>query len=247
MRLLRTDEAVRSAARRLAAELAAAGLGRAVAVYFREPGFAGMTFSDLGRNPPGQIVADDLLAVALLDITWRPQVVRILLGSDGQRLSAMLAAIPQDTDLQDAGDDTLGRIDVLWDALTAIEGIGTASATKLLARKRPRLCPISDSVVIRAVGVPGRTLDVLRCLMQDPAARARIEALRPAAADIRTLKDWAGQKKLDESFLPIWILGHAEEPSTLTQKGKLITEEGVFKGDPWDGLVRMVLDELEKP
>ncbi len=43
----------------------------------------------------------------------------------------MLAAIPQDTDLWDAGDDTLGRIDVLWDALTAIEGIGTASATKL--------------------------------------------------------------------------------------------------------------------
>jgi len=33
MRLLRTDEAVRSAARRLAAELAAAGLGRAVAAY----------------------------------------------------------------------------------------------------------------------------------------------------------------------------------------------------------------------
>ena len=131
IRLLRTDEAARSAARRLPAELAAAGLGRAVAVYFREPGFAGMTFSDLGRNPPGQIVADDLLAVALLDITWRPQVVRILLGGDGQRLSAMLAAIPQDTDLWDAGDDTLGRIDVLWDALTAIEGIGTASATKL--------------------------------------------------------------------------------------------------------------------
>ena len=182
MRLLRTDEAVRAAARRLAAELAAAGLGRAVAAYFREPGFAGMTFTDLGRNPPGQIVADDLLAVALLDITWRPQVVRILLGSDGQRLSAMLAAIPQDTDLWDAGDDTLARIDVLWDALTAIEGIGTASATKLLARKRPRLCPVSDSMVIKAVGVPGRTWDVLRCLLQDPAARARIEALRPAVA-----------------------------------------------------------------
>jgi hypothetical protein len=60
--------------------------------------------------------------------------------------------------------------------------IGTSSATKLLARKRPRLCPISDSVVIKAVGVPGRTLDVLRCLMQDPAARAQIEALRPAVA-----------------------------------------------------------------
>ena len=123
-----------------------------------------------------------MLAVALLDITWRPQVVRILLGSHRQRLSGMLAAIPQATDLWDASDDVLQHIDVLWDVLTAIDGIGTASASKLLARKRPRLCPISDSVVIKAVDVPGRTSDVLRCLLQDPAARAEIEALRPAIA-----------------------------------------------------------------
>jgi hypothetical protein len=182
MRSLPTDDAVRAAARRLSAELAAGGLGRAVAAYFCEPGFAGMTFTDLGRNPPGEIIADDLLAVALLDITWRPEVVRVLLGSRGRQLAQMLAAIPRETDLWDAGDDTRQLIDVLWDALTAIEGIGTASATKLLARKRPRLCPISDSVVIKAVGVPGRTWDVLRCLLQDPAARAQTEALRPAAA-----------------------------------------------------------------
>jgi hypothetical protein len=103
--------------------------------------------------------------------------------------------------LWDAGDYTLGRIDVLWDALTAIEGIGTASATKLLARKRPRLCPISDSVVIKAVGVPGRTLDVLRCLMQDPAARAQIEALRPAVA--------AGATTLRILDVALWV-SHSE-------------------------------------
>jgi Family of unknown function (DUF6308) len=165
MHSLRTDDAVHAAARRLRADLTAPGLDRAVATYFREPGFAGMTFSDLGRNPPGEIITDDLLAVALLDITWRPQVIRILLGSHRQQLSQLLTAIPQDTDLWDAEDDTLRRIDVLWDALTAIDGIGTASATKLLARKRPRLCPISDSVVIKAVAVPGRTWDVLQCLL----------------------------------------------------------------------------------
>jgi hypothetical protein len=179
---LPTDDAVRAAARRLRTGLTAAGLDRAIVSYFSEPGFAGMTFSDLGRNPPGEIVADDLLAVSLLDITWRPQAVRILLGSHPQQLSQMLAAIPQATDLWDASDDTLRHIDALWDALTAIDGIGTASATKLLARKRPRLCPISDSVVIKAVDVPGRTWDVLRCLLQDPGARAEVEALRPATA-----------------------------------------------------------------
>jgi len=187
MASLPTDDAVRAAARRLRANLAAAGLDRAIAAYFSEPSFAGMTFSDLGRNPPDEIVADDLLAVSLLDITWRPQAVRILLGSHRPRLSDLLAAIPQATDLWDAGEDIVRRIDVLWDALTAIDGIGTASATKLLARKRPRLCPISDSVVIKAVHVPGRTCDVLRCLLEDPAVRAEIEALRPAAAAEATL------------------------------------------------------------
>ena len=158
-----------------------------MAAYFSEPEFAGMTFSDLGRNPPDEIITDDLLAVSLLDITWRPQVVRLLLGSLREQLSQMLAAIPRAIDLWDATDDDLRRIDVLWDALTAIDGIGTASATKLLARKRPRLCPISDHVVIKAVDVPGRTWDVLRCLLQDPAARAEVEALRPADAAGATL------------------------------------------------------------
>jgi hypothetical protein len=179
---LPTDEAVHASAHRLRSDLTAAGLDRAIAAYYSEPEFAGMMFSDLGRNPPDEIITDDLLAVSLLDITWRPQAVRILLGSHQRQLSGMLAAIPQETDIWDASSDTLRPIDALWDALTAIDGVGTASATKLLARKRPRLCPISDSVVIKAVDVPHRTWDVLRCLLQDPAARAGIEALRPATA-----------------------------------------------------------------
>jgi hypothetical protein len=182
MRCLPSDDAVRAAASRLRTDLAADGLGKAVDFYFTASAFAGMTFSDLGRNPRDEITADDLLAVSLLDITWRPQVVRIVLGSQHRELSSMLAAIPGDLDLWNADDGVAKRIDVLWDALMAIDGIGTASATKLLARKRPRLCPISDSVVVKAVRVPGRTWDVLRCLLQDPAARAELEALRPAAA-----------------------------------------------------------------
>jgi hypothetical protein len=187
MRSLPTDEAVHAAALRLRAGLIIPGLDRAVAVYFTEPMFAGMTFADLGRNPAGEITPDDLLAVTLLDITWRPEVVRALLGSRRPELSRMLADLPQDADLWDATDATLGHVDVLWDHLTAIEGIGPASASKLLARKRPRLCPISDHVVIKAVDVPGRTCDVLRCLLQDPGARAEVEALRPATAAGATL------------------------------------------------------------
>lgn len=174
--------AVHAGARRVRASLAAPGLRQAVATYFTDPSFAGMTFDDLGINPPFEVVADDLLAVSLLDITWRPQVVRILLVSYKAELSAMLADLPQGVDLWDASDKVLRHIDTIWDSLTAIEGVGTASTTKLLARKRPRLCPIGDRIVKQAVDVPGRTWDVLRWLLQDPQVRAEVEALRPDRA-----------------------------------------------------------------
>jgi transposase len=194
---LPTDQAVHSAARRLRASLVTPGLRQAVAAYFSGSEFAGMTFSELGINPPGQIVADDLLAVSLLDITWRPQVLRVLLKTHRQQFSDLLADIPQDLDLWDATDGALRHIDLTWDALTSIEGIGTASATKILARKRPRICPISDSLVIKAVDVPGRTWDVLRCLLQDSDARADVEALRPAQA--------AGASLLRVLDVALWV------------------------------------------
>jgi hypothetical protein len=223
MRSLRTDDAVRAAARRLQADLAANGLGRAVEAYFTAPAFAGMTFSSLGRNPPDEIIADDLLAVTLLDITWRPEVVRILLGSQHRELSTMLAGIPSDLDLWDADDQVCRDIDVLWGALVAIDGIGTASATKLLARKRPRLCPISDSVVIKAVGVPHRTWDVLRCLLRDPVSRAQVEALRPAAAaeaSLLRILDVILWIEHSESAAAHWVRGEAGMPVSATGRAQ---------------------------
>ena len=190
MRYLRSDHAVRAAARRLSSRPIRAGLGQAVAAYYTEPAFAGMTFSNLGRNPRDEITADDLLAVSLLDITWRPEVVRILLGSQqpGTRRpcsqhspTTWISGMPM-TRCPNASMSCGTRS---WRS--------TASAPparpNLLARKRPRLCPISDSVVIKAIGVPQRTWDVLRCLLQDQAARAQVEALRPAvAADASLLR-----------------------------------------------------------
>jgi len=141
-----------------------------------------MTFTTLGVNPPDLLTADDLLAVALLDIAWRPEVVRLLLGREGAQFSRMLAGISTDLDLWRATDADLAGVDVLWDALLDIPGVGTATAAKVLARKRPRLCPVTDKVVIRAAGLPGLTYEVLRYLLSDPQARADVEALRPPDA-----------------------------------------------------------------
>lgn len=196
--MLPDNTAVQDAATRLRDGLAAPGIPGAVAAYF-DPfsGLAGMSFTDLGANPRNQVTADDLLAVSLLDITWRPDVVRELLGTKAEKISAMLVSITGETELWDATDADIAAVDPLWDALQEIHGVGPATASKLLARKRPRLCPVIDKATIRAAGVRGRTWDALRCILQDPGARTEVEALRPPQA--------AGASLLRILGVAIWI------------------------------------------
>jgi len=188
------------------------GLRPAVAAYFDPAeGFAGMSFTTLGHNPPDLLTPDDLLAVSLLDIAWRPDAVRHLLGSAAGLFSGMLAGIRADVDLWQAADADLAAVDVLWDALIDIPGVGTSTAAKLLARKRPRLCPATDKAVIRTAGLPGLTWEVLRCLLQDPGARAEVEALRPPEA--------AGASLLRILDVAIWV---AHSNSRAAQRARLV-------------------------
>jgi hypothetical protein len=121
-------------------------------------------------------------------------------------------------DLWEASDEELATVDPLWDALLRMPGIGTATASKLLARKRPRLCPVSDKVVIQAVGVPGWTWEALRCLLQDPA-RADVEALRPpsaGAASLLRILDVAIWIRHSHSPAAIHVRRDTESPSHIT-------------------------------
>jgi hypothetical protein len=182
-----------------------------MAAYFDPAeGFAGMSFGTLGQNPLGAVTADDLLAVSLLDIAWRPDAVRQLLGTEAGRVCGLLGAIPAGVDLWAASDAEVATVDPLWDALLEMPGVGTATASKLLARKRPRLCPATDKVVIRAAALPGRTWDVLRCLLQDAQARAALEALRPP--------DAAGASVLRLLDVAIWI---THSPAREAQRARL--------------------------
>lgn len=133
------------------------------------------------------------------------------------------------------------------DSATAVYEVRLDSHSAFTVTRRA-----GEPLFVEAAGLSMRLFEAdvdrrtVRCWIGLLAARVEPRLLA-AAADVRTLKDWAGQEKLDESFLPIWILGYAEEASALAPTGKLRTEEGAFKGEPWDGLSRMVLDELGRP
>jgi hypothetical protein len=175
---------IEQGAGRLHAGLTDPGLGNTVAAYFDpDNGFAGMTFSTVGSNPRDEIIAADLLAVSLLSIDWQPGVVRMLLGSHAAPVSRLLAEVRDDIDLWEASGEDLAPVDELWQTLNAMPGVGAATAAKLLARKRPRLCASTDRAAVQAAGVPVHLAgQAVRSLLQDTAARADIEALRPRTA-----------------------------------------------------------------
>lgn len=170
-----------NAKQRLSADLATPRLSEAVILYFDpEQPFAGQTFDSLGHNPRDKIIIDDLLAVTLLDVRWTPLAVRRLLIDQAAEVGELLGRIDEDTDLWAEGSsEQLAAADPLWALLCSLPGVRDTRASKLLARKRPRLIPNTDSVVVSAVGTQGRTWPTLLHCFQDELFRQSVESLRP--------------------------------------------------------------------
>jgi len=103
------------------------------------------------------IAADDLVAVQLLSVNV-PQLAALALleGPLARAVTEQLSLIRTDVDLgTPAAADALAPGVPARKAYTLLESphnIGWVTATKLLARKRPRLVPVYDRVVRCAVG-----------------------------------------------------------------------------------------------
>lgn len=151
-----------------------------VAHYYAGPEFAGSLFDNFGENPTHRLVSDDLLAASLLDVRFGPEALRALLQD--RVADSLLAVVPSDRPLWAADYDTVlsthssaGR---LWTVLTTIPGVGGTRASKLLARKRPDLLPILDSVIRSKLGLG--ELDAwgaLQVALDDVETRAAIDGL----------------------------------------------------------------------
>lgn len=99
--------------------------------------------------------ADDALSPALLSTPLKGRAVRELLGTQREPLEALLRDVGPDRDFIDvdpdpAGDDMKGAY-ALYEALKELSGVGPTIASKLIARKRPRLFAIIDADLRRTV------------------------------------------------------------------------------------------------
>ena len=158
-----------------------------VAEYFKLEGpFAADTFDTIGTNDPYRITTDDLLAVTFLDVAVSPPAARALLGPNAQHITDLLWAVPSEVDLWTASKEDLDRAERVWDFLDSLPGVGPVTAGKLLARKRPRLIPIVDSVVETLLEWPPDRYWMTLCeVLADQDVQAKVEALRPPGLDQR--------------------------------------------------------------
>lgn len=123
------------------------------------PRFTGAMFERFGGGGDAPECADrfttaDIVAVSMLSVDVPAATLRIL-DSEQHRLNELLATMPTDLDLADASDEQLQAGDHLW-TLVREAGVGPVTTSKLLARKRPRLLPVIDSVVKAQLGHPRR-------------------------------------------------------------------------------------------
>ncbi|MGY1813251.1 DUF6308 family protein [Blastococcus sp. SYSU D00820] len=113
--------------------------------------YTGAHFDTWGGNDPDRFTAEDLVAVTFLSVAVPPMTARRLIRTEAARFADLLHAVGPDRDLvtEDVAIDKAWPARRLNKALDDLPGIGPTIASKLLARKRPHLVPIYDSVVAK--------------------------------------------------------------------------------------------------
>lgn len=105
-----------------------------------------------------RILAIDIAAVSTLTVTFDHGSVVELLVTKKPLIDAALSEVPSGLALWEIpADEFVNRDAPAWRAdaaIRAVSGLGPTKVSKLLARKRPQLFPIFDSVVGSALGFP---------------------------------------------------------------------------------------------
>ncbi|MBM4478340.1 hypothetical protein GS456_24405 [Rhodococcus hoagii] len=129
--------------------------------------------------------ADDLVAVTMLSVDVSPDGAQILLRERVDEFGKLLVAVGPDRDLADEADELTPESPVcrLEAALWTVPSIGRTVASKLIARKRPRLFPIYDRVIGEVLDTKQAHLEPVRTALRadDGALQRRLVSLREQA------------------------------------------------------------------
>lgn len=142
------------------------------------------TSVQLKSPDPHCFTAHDFAAVATLSVPLSGAAVCGLLDREAT-LTELLRKVPVETELVDATDEAITDIYAVQKELDKVMDIGHVTRSKLLAHKRPRLVPIRDQYVLKAlVGRDhGSFTEPLRdALVADRSITERLEAVQHVAS-----------------------------------------------------------------
>lgn len=156
------------------------------------PDYSGSWFERVGAdgNDPTRVTAADLVAVTMLSVEVPARAAIQILGPLADPLRTLLTEIPSDRDLWacDAADVAPGSLAAqLWHAFEKLDGIGWVTAGKLCARKRPRMLPVYDNVVKKALALPaGESFwsTLHETLTTRPEVVARLDEIRSVSPGV---------------------------------------------------------------
>lgn len=156
------------------------------------------TFAGGGLQEPNVLTLEDLLSVELLSVSIPVRAKLAILGDLSANISACLEELPSDLAFEDLDDEQyqtlLGDDESpaarLWKLLRGQSRVGQTKTSKLMARKRPALIPIFDSVVREQAGLGHGSRD------QWTVWREAFTGNREFTAAIARVRDESGQDQL---------------------------------------------------
>lgn len=118
-------------------------------------GYTGSRFERLGGggarpSVKNEFTAEDLAAVTLLSVRVPGPSALEILEDRRSHLTELLTDIPTDTHLADVEPSEIVPSWTPWrleTELMSIDGLGPTTVSKLIARKRPNLIPVFDTLV----------------------------------------------------------------------------------------------------
>ena len=129
------------------------GLPKLIECYFSDDSksrFAGSLFDTLEDNPSDCFTPSDLLSLNLLDIRIQPEAVRRICSGEFDK---SLQAVPSNVHIWEMNREIYDKANGLWKELKDLHQVDQTTISKLLARKRPHLLPIQDSIVVKVLGL----------------------------------------------------------------------------------------------
>jgi len=158
--------------------------------------------------------ADDLVAVTFLSVQVGPLAAHVLLDERRSDFSEFLEMIGPDHDLVDEAEE-IPKDWPAWELdleLMCLPDVGPTIASKLVARKRPRLVPVYDSVVSKVLGTKNDHWEQIRAALRrdDCAIHNRLLGLRKQAG----LPDKVSVLRVLDVIA--WMEGTHPDPDTVT-------------------------------